>query len=136
MVDGSAFALTGATVNAAATSTPRSARMAARYARRARKEVPLCGACAVQGIEPGELIGGQHAIGRGHVLREVRRIPGARDDEHVRPACECPRETDLRVGAATGLPVRARDGEERHERHALLAAQPDEVVLLLPVTEA
>src|SRR5690606_18216611 len=90
------------------------------------------------GVEEGLLVVGQLECGRRDVLLQVRRVAGARDGEHVPTAAERPGQPDLRrrrpVGLRDGRELgpprlrlvlageRARDGEERHERDAELAA--------------
>ena len=80
---------------------------------------------------------------RGHVGLQVLRVPGSRDGQHVRSLLERPRQPDLRgrraVRSGDGQDVvavsitrvllasLAGDGEERHVRHALLTAGPQEL---------
>ena len=76
----------------------------------------------------------------------------ARDDQHVRPALQSPCQADLRRGglvlagdredlaglgaAGVGLASGSGNGEERHERHVLLATGAQELVLPGAVAQA
>ena len=103
-------------------------------------------------VEPGQVAGRETERSGRDVVGEVGGVGCAWDDQHVRSAVQGPCQADLRRGGLvlagdredllgsgatrTSLAPGSGDGEERDERHALLAAGAQELVLPGAVAEA
>jgi hypothetical protein len=102
-------------------------------------------------FQPGQVVRREPQRSGGVVVVEMVRISGARDDQYVRSSVQRPGQADLCRGgvvgagesehlvvlgaAGAGLAPGTGDGEERHERYALLTAGAQELVLLGAVAE-